>query len=348
MARKKEGSIQESSDELRTLLRIYSGTKCEQRLQMLMLLSDNSALTVDEVAAEMACSERTVRRWWKLYQEGGIPVLLGTNGTQSLKSPAHRHAGAHSLICPPVLKFLNGLPVTDDTVKWITTFREGLQRLLGDVDQVAVSVETECDLYSLEGSAMEFFLTEHIPEVRSLRHATRVTTQRLDRPPGELLLESLRRQAFPLDNYHPPLWFDYHVVNGEYLGTIILLRDRHAPVISERSRTLMRQLEPFLIFLLSDCIERRRRQGPDIRLFAEIVDSVSKAEGLRPREQEVMLHHLLGRNYEEIGRQLHISTSAVRKHVNAIHRKSGVKNVTELLARHITPLGEHRELVAGS
>jgi DNA-binding CsgD family transcriptional regulator len=339
MARKKEGSIQETPEELRTLLRIYSGTQCEQRLQMLMVLRDNPELTVDEVAAEMARSERTVRRWWKSYQEGGIPALLGNDSNQAPASRGHRPARPHSLISPPVLKFLNALPITDDTVEWITSFRDGLRRLLGDVDHVTVNVDTQCDLYSEDGTESQFFLTQHIPNARS-RRDSEVTTQRSNRPHGNLLLEKMRAGGFPFDDYHPPRFFDYHVANGSYLGTIVLWRDRHAPPISGCIYAMMSELEPFLIFLLSDCIERRRQQHHDLRLFSEIVDSVSKDEALTEREQEVLLHHLLGRNYEEIGRHLYIGINAVRKHVKAIHRKSGVKTFTELFARYLTPLGD--------
>ena len=53
---------------------------------------------------------------------------------------------------------------------------------------------------------------------------------------------------------------------------------------------------------------------------------------LLPREAEVLKFMLTGKTNHEIAVELYISESTVKKHVNAIYRKLGVKNRMGLMA----------------
>jgi transposase-like protein len=77
---------------------MYSGSQCEPRLHMLSLPRDNPTLTIQELAAQMECSERTVRRWWKTYQQGGLQALPGDDCSHAPKSSAPGRVRLHSLI----------------------------------------------------------------------------------------------------------------------------------------------------------------------------------------------------------------------------------------------------------
>jgi DNA-binding CsgD family transcriptional regulator/transposase-like protein len=334
MARKKEGSISESKERLEALLALHRGSPRELRLRMLALVQTEPMLTLAEAAAHLGCSERTLRRWWGTYQREGLDALLGDVVADGHHVP--ECSPSAQLVSGQLQEFLNDLPVTADTIEWIDRFRNALMRLLEDVDRITVNVDTECDLYASNSSRLEFFQTEHIPDAHSPERTRQLSTQRMDRPPGELLLEEFARRKFPLHEYHSPCCFDYYVASGAYLGTIFLWRGRNAPPVSDRTLDAMHRLESFIIFLLSDCVTRNRHRRPGLRLFGQIIDSLAEAEGLTVREKEVMGHHLLGRRYGEIAGNLNIAISTVRKHVIAIHQKTGARTYTELFARYFS------------
>lgn len=345
MARKRKGIIKESVDQLTEMLRRHRGTPLENRIQMLLLLLNDSSLTILDVAHMVQCSERTVRRWWSLYQEGGMEALLSDSSIRiSTDEPAQARTNQEptvSLLAANIREFLNALPLSGDPVTWITTTREVLKRLLGDVDRISIEVNVHCDLHNPGNNNSNMFVAQHFAGEESRNHRTIVTSQLRMKSPGELLLDALRRQKFPLDDFHPPHVFEYYIHEGQtHVGTIFLWREQRKPLISTRTLGAMEELRPFLTFLLTDCIARRRRPEFDLRMFTEIVTVVGRNEGLTVRENEVLLHHLLGREYEEIADRLNISVDTVRKHVKAIHRKSGARTYTELFARYFTPLRE--------
>lgn len=62
-----------------------------------------------------------------------------------------------------------------------------------------------------------------------------------------------------------------------------------------------------------------------------ICESFMKEQGLSPREREVIPHILKGESNKDIAETLCISESTVKKHINNIFRKTGIKSRWELL-----------------
>src|ERR1041384_1234385 len=89
---------------------------------------------------------------------GQKPSDLRTFGLHSYCQPylspgliSSAHVTTSPIIPEHILRFLNSLPVTGDPVQWISTFREELRLLLGDVDRVGINININCDLQNPEG-----------------------------------------------------------------------------------------------------------------------------------------------------------------------------------------------------
>lgn len=78
--------IQESLDYLRRLERHYSGAPEGARVKVLRLLKEDSSRTLGSAASLAGCSERSIYRWWNLYQERGIDAILGSKQATDAKN----------------------------------------------------------------------------------------------------------------------------------------------------------------------------------------------------------------------------------------------------------------------
>ena len=205
--------------------------------------------------------------------------------------------------------------------------------------RVTLSIESKCDIHNPEiDTHLDVFVVQHVHESESGKRSSRVTTQLQKKIPGEMILDGMRGGGFPIYDYQPPHYFDYYLQEKAYLGTIILWRAKDNPPISKRTLDAMESLRSFLIFALSDCVARQNRERNNAQAFDDIVTEIARAKGLAPRELEVLLHYILGKDIQEISGALYIGKEAVRKHIKAIHRKLEVRNYKELIARYFTPL----------
>lgn len=159
-----------------------------------------------------------------------------------------------------------------------------------------------------------------------------------EKSPSQLLMDDFNRLGYPLGDYHPPASYDYYYTEQAHLGTIFLLRDRKKKPISHRTLEAMKELEPFLVFALSDLVARYTYIRPIDRAFQKALRELAHETKLTKRELQVLTLHLFGRRYDEIAKKLYISIDTVKKHVKKIHRKTGSRSSTELFARYFTPL----------
>lgn len=147
----------------------------------------------------------------------------------------------------------------------------------------------------------------------------------------------------PVEKYHPPSVFDYFAERGAYIGSIIFWREKEQKPISSGTLKTLRTLRPFLCFMLTDCIARRRQANPGTAVFTDTVDMIVQKENLTVRQRDVLMHQLLGKTYAQTGASLSIATNTVRSHVKAIHARTGTSTVVELFARHFSPLQETKK-----
>ncbi|MDB5036460.1 MAG: putative transposase [Chlorobi bacterium] len=66
----------ESLRSLRELEAEYEGTRQEPRVAMLRMLKEKPARTIADVGQSLGHSERSLQRWWGIYQKKGITALL--------------------------------------------------------------------------------------------------------------------------------------------------------------------------------------------------------------------------------------------------------------------------------
>lgn len=407
MSRQRSVQIQESLEHLQKLEQHYRGEAEEARVKVLRLLKEDPRRTIEQAAGLAGCSERSVYRWWNLYQDQGLNAVIGgkrksssanTNrigrdeleelrkkmstgelstlnevqewlekrfGVQySLKGVANllqqrlkakrvwivpegndvrmnsiqsAKPGVETAVIPDkLLHFLNRLPLTNDTQEAIDRYREALMQLLGEVDRVSLYVNIRCDL-TVESPR------EYDPKVMITVDATvgkdgiSVTSHRETERPSQNLLENFRAQGVPFEDYHTPLTFDYYYRNEVWLGAIFLWRDRTKTPITQRTKDLLTLLEPFIVYMMSDLVARYHYAHPVDKLFHDALDDMTHEGGLTLQERRVVTFRLLGHAYKEIADKLHISEDAIKKHLSAVHRKTGTRSYTELFAKYFTP-----------
>jgi DNA-binding CsgD family transcriptional regulator len=339
MARRREGIVHESISQLETLAARYQGRIEESRLNMLLAFRKNPTATTREVAARIRYSEKTVQRWWNIYLGGGLPLLLQDAPLRAKgdNQPRVYYENARS-IPPAVREFLNGLPTTGRTVEWMRGVRNGLRKLLADVDRIVIDINLHCDPND-PAAEEELMITQHVQPAPLPRGGRPdVVTTWNARSPSQNIIEQAGRHGFDPRRFHEPHCFEYYLQGRSYLGTIILWRERTMPPISQATLEIMRSIEPFMSFLLSDCVARCQKHDPDLHLFKEVVDAIGGRIGLTRRQEEVFLHQVFGKSQEEIAASLNIALGTVRKHITAIHQKSGTHSHGELFARFFTPL----------
>jgi predicted transcriptional regulator len=77
MSRKRNEEIKESVASIEALERKSRGNvQLMNRLKMLRLIKEDPSRTLSEVGSLIGCSERTVHRWLKEYQQMGIEAML--------------------------------------------------------------------------------------------------------------------------------------------------------------------------------------------------------------------------------------------------------------------------------
>lgn len=347
MGRKRLGSVRESEQELQMLAGRLNDTGYEPRIQMLQLISTRPDVSMTALAHELRHHERTVRRWWKSYQTGGLDHLLSDmpapirNETTAVALTSRRD---NALVGKQMVSFLNSLSMSSDPNEWLNQVKRGLESIL-NVSRVTLSINLLLDLDRLNNPPV---IQRGRPRKQkvvaiSQRKGTgegkgTLTAKVLAKSPVQQTLENMRKGKFPFRDYHPYVGSDYYTPAGEAIGSIILWQDKHLPKIPESTLELLNELKPFMTFLLTDCIARQPRNVFDVRTFSSIVMRLAEEKGLTPREREVLIPHMLGQPSAKIAQQLNIAANTVKTHITSIHRKSNCSSAAELMAQYLTPV----------
>lgn len=246
---------------------------------------------------------------------------------------------------------MNSLPVEQQSMEWVISFKTALEQLLYDVDRLALFVNTTCplsDTVTLPDTIMP-------PETVTVPGIL-IAQGRLDERPDNLTLTAvdtnnqklsdaylhhMEQGGFPFHEYQEPHTFLYFMPPAEHLGTIILFRRRGATPISSQTLETVEQLRPFFIVALSSRVTREAYLAPGNRMFTTILLGFIGHLCLTPREKEILSLRLMGLQIKIIADKLTVSENAVKKHIARILRKAGARNVRELFMRYLLP---HRDL----
>jgi DNA-binding CsgD family transcriptional regulator len=241
-----------------------------------------------------------------------------------------------SLLIPEqVLRFLNNLPVRGDDQESIVVFRDALRGLLSDVDRISVRVNMQCDIDDPEHYHSDVGITRYAGKTM---HQVDETVRDMDDAGSDPVgIDALRQQGFPVDDYYPPVRYDYLFGGHADLGTILLWRERGRSAISQDTLETMAALEPFLIYSLSDIVLRYKRTQPVAGVFDEAVNTLVADAGLTTTEVRVVLLLLLGRSYKDMVDILGVTMDTVKYHLKTIYRKTGTRSGNELFAKYFTP-----------
>lgn len=112
-----------------------------------------------------------------------------------------------------------------------------------------------------------------------------------------------------------------------FLGTLSLYHTRKEGEFTDEDVFLVQLLAPHLARLLME----REGEGGRLSLVRERVHTVATEYGLTKREEQVLLSLLSGNPDETIAKDLAISPGTLRKHVQHIYRKLGIRARRELL-----------------
>jgi DNA-binding CsgD family transcriptional regulator len=206
------------------------------------------------------------------------------------------------------------------------------------VDRISVNVNHECDLENPELYVPTVAISQHVKSTSEDGRdgVVMVESNRRISSHADRVLEGIRRQGHRLDLLHPPHCVDYFYGGHAYLGTIIFWRERSKEPISQETLEFIADLEPFLIFALSDLVARNERARPIDGVFNEALTLLNQEAGLTTQEQRVIVLQLLGHSYKEMADILFVSIDTVKKHFKNIHQKTNTKGQAELFAKYFT------------
>lgn len=373
MARVRTGTVNEKPRLLQKLEAAAKTSTERSRIALLRLLQQDPHLTFEELSQQLGRSIPTLKRWWRQYREEGLSGFLGRveqgesekeekslatlherilsgevesveqvrewidslhpplQKNQSSEQPPHLHRPLPT-IPQAVITFMNALPLGWDVVSWVIAFRTAWVELFEEVDHISVSINTRCDLL-----APEAYRPDLIVQDNASNAAMPLGIGSTEQSHEARLLENFKKQGFEFDRYHPPILRVYHYGGNAYLGTIVLWRERHKRPISRETLDLIKSLEEFIIFLLSDVVVRTHYANPAGRVYQGAVEHLTRTFGLTKQERRVLSLHSLGCTPDEITDILHLSVHTVRSHIRAIYRKTGVHSAQELFSRYLTP-----------
>ena len=359
MARTRSVTIKEESGELEQLRQYYAGKPESRRILFLLFLKENSQRTVAEAARKVRISERRGRYWWDAYRKGGLQQLLDrrvwrkSEKEESPESLAHFGESTSSVSSVSDgrswVSFLNAVAANsseiEDVRRWMAGFREALSLLLGDVDFIAINVRTGINVLEI-GKGKIFSYLQYSDKTGLKGHRVDKTGEHKHH--YESLVESGRKAGFPFDDYQsPPVGFDFFLEPGrrEYqpgdddslVASLLLLRRKHNPPISQESIDLVERLRPFIVYAVTDFVVRSSLASSKGQEIEPMVRKVAGNANLTQQESKVLLLAFMGHSYHEIGESLHVSINTVQTHIRAIYRKTGVSKLSEVYAKFLTP-----------
>lgn len=234
-----------------------------------------------------------------------------------------------------IIEFLNALPTTSIVTDWIVAFRAALATFLGDVDRVSINVDINVDLEDPDETRAGQIVTQHVETTARSRMAITVARGRNERPSDRLLADAARA-GFPAHSYHPPVAFDYYHGDSVYIGSIILWRNLMESPVSGATLALMAELEPFILFALSDIVARNKASRPIDTAFSDALRRMNADAELSAQEQRIVILQLMGHSYKEMADMLSVTVDTVKKHFKQIHRKTDTRSQSELFAKYFT------------
>ena len=240
-----------------------------------------------------------------------------------------------------LIGFIDELSLEQDVYARMESFRTGLCRLLPAVDHVAVNINLNYDLPALARYQAILVSYELIPHEHRPSDILLFTARdkELENPSGKLI-EGMIRKGFPIDEYHPPLSFDYCFGDDQsYLGTIFLWQEKSRQPDNASLQREMERLHTLIVLLLSASVDRYFAANPIERAYFYALAAINREAKLTLQENRCAILRFHGLEYKEAAEHLGVSDSAVRKYMGNVHRKTGTHSLGDLIFKYMTPAG---------
>ena len=192
-----------------------------------------------------------------------------------------------------------------------------------------LSIASDCSEYAALQSKYHPALEEHLPEHPLVESYTKAIRRGVSKISDFATRSQFHRLGIYSD-YYRPLGVEHQIafelpVSKAKLSTYVFGRTRRD--FSERDRTLLHLMKPYLVHTYRSLLDRARLRQMDSILFCGL-DQFN----LTPREREVLGWVAKGKTNEVIGIILGLSPRTVQKHLEHIFIKLNVETRTAAAA----------------
>ncbi len=282
------------------------------------------------------------RRFNVDYTIQGIRHLLGETSrldrrivivpeTTSEGSPAHDISYVAPEERSRLSTFLNMLPVASDAESWIRSMQDAFCHLFPDLASIVILLNRSASFDGKGRPNVGMSVLDFKNDSGSERESERRIVDRRKEDVVAAIVAQMRRMGKNPDHYYPPIDFLAQMVEGDWVGRILLFFPRTAADPRARVEGWLERMRPFLTFCLSDGVARSRASSPQHRPFQTAIDRLTTRYGLTRREREVTALYLDGSSIEEIADDLSIAVSTVKNHINNVRTKTSTRYQRELL-----------------
>lgn len=364
--------IRESFEELDELRRYHHGTIEEVKLMFLRMLKEDSTRPIAETTRRVGISERRGRYWWETYCRNGLRGLLERRvwGRGELEKTVPRIQSGHDAkhrrsangIVPPHHQLIDypafvnavaGISDLENPMEWTRAFGNLFIEQIPEVDYAVISVRITADIDNEGEREEKIVVRQYQDQSGEIKESIEAEEQIHN---FEKVLAQGKERGFPFDQYHyPPTGFDFFLRRSKEsqssgkeadpnvcLGSLLLFRNKHLSPFSPETLDLIERLRPFITYVLTSFIARRRRDMPGLEFYSEAIARIAGEANLSNREQIILNLLLIGYSEKKIADSLSISPKTVESHIYSLYRKTGVTKVNELFARYQTPVGYTR------
>ena len=214
-----------------------------------------------------------------------------------------------------LLELVNRLPRSVDAIQWATEFRNVIAPLVPEADRISININLVAVVTSLPRT-VERTGTIHVkvvgvdsPPMVRFDFQRDVGTSRLVRAFSHL--------GLPVDEYWPPIGFDYETEGG-YVGSILLWRLKSRAPMSPNAAEPFLRLAPFLRYAMSSACVRFQASHQQYLQSRQVLNRLTSLD-LTNRQREILVCRANGYSIRQTAQTLCISEATVRRHLRALN-----------------------------
>jgi len=241
------------------------------------------------------------------------------------------------IVPPHIVRFLNAMPgLVDDLKSGVIAFREALQELFPEVDKVVVYMDFSFRMEDPANYVPDIYL-DHLVNTESEESERADIVEIGNRPDhSSALLNMMRGQGLPVDDYYPPDVIELGYKNYANLGTMFLFRSCCKTPLPEATLKEIRQLQPFFSAVIFGQAAQYQASKPNEFIATFVVRKISSDGDLSLSERKALMCQLMGYSYKETADRLHVSIATIKKHLTSVHRKTGTTSLGELFGKYLS------------